>query len=237
MKRFARNKKGQFVIIAVLLVAIMIVSVGALLHSAVTYYKHEPWEEYSTLIGDIELNSRRLLELSLVNYTQTENLNVLNASLSQWRLDLKRMYPGSDIDLDFTLQTGSLSLYGESLTFTQGLAKSWNHTVSASSARADFTLNVGYIGLEGYKFTAEAFVKLKILSSTASVVEVVVSSENNLPVTDLKADNFKVNGLPAANVTSSYIATYSLKYTIPYTGPSPPYVEAWDLRGIRVTGL
>ena len=78
MRKLIRNKKGQFVIIAFLLMAIMIISMGAIIHRAGTYYKHEPWEEYLTLISDIEVNSRRLVELSLVNYTNS------NAEL-QWR--------------------------------------------------------------------------------------------------------------------------------------------------------
>ncbi len=237
MKSFARNKKGQFVIIAVLLVALMIISVGALLHGAVTYYKHEPWEEYSTLIGDIELNSRRLLELSLVNYTQTDNVNVLNYSLGQWRLDLMRMYRSSGITLNFTLENGPTTVYGESLDFAQGLAKRWNQSVSVSSARANFTLSIGSIGLEGYKFTAEAFLKLRVIDYTANEVNVAVHAENNMPVSDLKAENFKVNGAPVANITSSYDPTYTLKYTIPYAGASPPMVDVWDNRAIHITGF
>ena len=52
------------------MVAIMIITIGTLIHRATTYYKHEPWEEYLTLIGNIEVNSHRLVELSLTNYTQ-----------------------------------------------------------------------------------------------------------------------------------------------------------------------
>ncbi len=58
-------------IIAVLFIAMMIISIGVLMHRAGTYYKHEPWEEYLMLIGNIELNCRRLVELSLANYTNS----------------------------------------------------------------------------------------------------------------------------------------------------------------------
>jgi len=61
MRKLIKNKKGQFIIIAFLMIAMMIISIGALMHRAVTYYKHEPWQEYLTLIGSIELNSRRLV--------------------------------------------------------------------------------------------------------------------------------------------------------------------------------
>jgi hypothetical protein len=227
MKRLIKNKRGQFVIIAVLLVAIMIISVGGLLHTAVTYYKHEPWEEYSTLISDIELNSRRLVELSLVNYTQTANPDVLNRSLTQWRLDLMRLYPSSGIALDFSLPSGS------------GLALDWNQAISSSSARADFTVNITSIGLYGYKFTAVSFLKMEILTfnSVANTTDVVVVDENGVLASSLKRENFRVNGLPVSNMTSSYDALRStMKYTLYYEGASPPVVEVWDLRGIRITG-
>jgi hypothetical protein len=70
-----RERRGQFVIIAVLMIAIMIMSISALMHRAVTYYRHEPWEEYLALIGNIELNSHRLVELSLANYTNPIKVN------------------------------------------------------------------------------------------------------------------------------------------------------------------
>ena len=37
--KVAQNNRGQFVIIAVLMAAIMIVSIGAIMHNAATYYK------------------------------------------------------------------------------------------------------------------------------------------------------------------------------------------------------
>ena len=226
MRRFKRNKKGQFVIIAVLLVAIMIVSIGALLHGAITYYKHEPWEEYSTLIRDVELNSRQLLELSLVDYTQTGNPNVLNDNLNSWQQDLLRMYPGSGITLEFTLAN-------------EGLVHVWNQPESFSSAKANFTLGISSMGIAGYEFTAEMFLRLNIIKYDASTnqVTLMVIGDNNVPISNLRSGNFKVNNAAINNVTSIYDPAYgALKYVISYQGPSPPTVEVWDQRGIHVIG-
>lgn len=237
MKRFARNKKGQFIIIAVLLVSIMIVSIGALLHTAATYYKHEPWEEYSTVISDIELNTRRLLQISLVDYTRTNNSNVLNNSLTKWQSDLSKIYPEKGITLDFNLTTGSTTIYGQPLTFSQGLATKWTGSVGSSSAMANFTITIKSIGLAGYKFTAEAFMKLVVTEydPISNRVVVVVYGENNIPISDLKKDNFKVNSLPIINMTSQYNPTFAaITYAIYYQGVSPPVVEVTDYRGIRV---
>jgi len=94
MKATQKNR-GQFVIIAVLMAAIMIVSIGAVMHNAVTYYKSEPWEEYTTIIGNIELNSRRLLELSSSHDEFAVNFN-------NWQSDLLHLYPSAGIKLTYT---------------------------------------------------------------------------------------------------------------------------------------
>ena len=239
MRSFKRNKKGQFVIIAVLLVAIMIVSIGALLHGAVTYYKHEPWEEYSTLIRDVELNSRQLLELSLVNYTQTGNQNVLNESLSRWQKDLLRIYPGVGINLEFTLANGLTTVDVRNLNFEQGLVRDWNQIVSYSAAKANFSLSISSMGITGYAFTAEILLKLDIVryDQDASTVTLIVTSENGDQVSNLNQGNFRVNNNPVNSVTSSLDqVSNALKYTIDYQGPSPPLVEVWDQRGIHIIG-
>jgi hypothetical protein len=221
-----------------MLVAIMIISIGTLLHNAVTYYRHEPWEEYSTLIGDIELNTHRLLELSLVEYAKTDDVNVLNSNLNKWQSNLSSIYPNSGIYLGFTVKNETINIYGNNIDFTNGLAKRWNQSTSASSARANFTLGIASIGLEGYEFTAEAFLKVSIVSNSSSTrsVEVVVYKEDNMTISDLKKANFKVNSVNVVNMTASYVRTLGVvTYKIYYQGVSPPMIEVWDQRGIYVT--
>jgi len=134
----SKTNRGQFIIIAVLMIAIMVVSIGAIMHNAVTYYRSEPWEEYTTLIGNIELNSQRLLELSLDKYVQTSDINIFQSNFDKWQSDLLSLYPGAGINLHCTLQDASI--------FS-----------GSAHAKATFTLNITSIGLAGYKFTAEAF--------------------------------------------------------------------------------
>jgi hypothetical protein len=225
MKKFAGNKKGQFVLIAVLLVAIMLISTGALMHGAVTYYKHEPWEEYLTLIANIELNSRRLVELSLANYTQTLDDSILEANLDNWQTNLNTMYPSSGIALTAT---------------SMELIHTWNQTAAISSGQSDFTLNISSIGLTGYKFTAKAFLKLKILNANSENVTVTVKAEDNKPLTDLSKNNFQV--IEPANttitkVTPLYHSTEVYVYVIRCEAPitNPVTVTVWDQRGIFAT--
>jgi hypothetical protein len=91
----AKTNRGQFIIIAVLMAAIMIVSIGAIMHNAVTYYRSEPWEEYTTLVGNIELNSQHLVELS-------NDQNEFEDNFDGWQSDLTRLYPGAGIKLSYT---------------------------------------------------------------------------------------------------------------------------------------
>jgi len=133
MMKSSRKKRGQFVIIAVMLTAIMMVSIGALMHGAITYYKHEPWEEYSTLIGDIEINSRRLVELSLADYSNSlvEDNSTLGVYLGNWQTDLIRIYPSSGIVLE-----------SNPLSYELKNSSRVNSTTSESMARAAFHLTL-----------------------------------------------------------------------------------------------
>jgi hypothetical protein len=227
MKKLVGNKRGQFVIIAVLLMAVMIISLGALMNRAVTYYKHEPWEEYLTLIGNIELSSNTLVELSLTNYTnaQTPDVNILKNNLDQWQINLTRIYPGQGVSLNSTY------CY---------ITRDWNKTSSFSNATVSFTLNVASIGLTGYKFTATAFLNLTILSQTGNQLNVTVKIEGGRPLTGLGKENFRVSNssmvLTVMNVTGYYDQREALVYTIQcnQTITTPITVSVWDLRGIQV---
>jgi len=229
MKKLIKHKNGQFVIIAVLMIAIMIISIGALMHRAVTYYKHEPWEEYLTLIGAIELNSRRLVELSLANYTNTDSPdnNTLRINLEKWQTNLTAIYPG----------------YGISLGYSDCfLAYDWNETSSSSSANATFSLNIASIGLTGYKFMAKVFLNLTILNKVDNEINVTVRGEEGIPISSLRNDNFQVSIsnstmiLNITSVTSYYEPKEALIYTIKCSEniTTPITVRVWDERGIQV---
>ncbi len=213
-----RETRGQFIIIAVLLTAIMIVSIGALMHTAVTYYKHEPWEEYATLIGDIEVNSAKLVELSLASYTSGGSSSILNENLGKWENNLTVIYPSSGIILKATnsyMAAGSLS----------------------SSASADFSLDIRSIGLKGYKFSASSSLTVQIVSSdpTLKEITVLVKSESG-PIPSLTTNNFKINGTTPLAVKPFYHATYVLVYTIYYQGTIPATLDVVDQRGIHASG-
>ncbi len=240
MQRFRKQTKGQFVVIAALMIAIMIVSLGAMLHVSVTYYKHEPWEEYLTLIGNIELGSEGLVNLSLANYTNsaTTDSTVLDNNLQKWQNDMSKIYQGFGVALNYTTAHGTYNAFGTSLHYSSGISNTWLVPSSTSAANASFTVDVNSIGLTGYKFTSIAFLNLKILSASTSTKEITVTvkRENLDPVSALTATNFQVVGQNITKVTQHYDPTNVIAYVIQCSGTFtlPVTVKLCDDRGIMV---
>ncbi|MEM3551299.1 MAG: hypothetical protein QXV01_09450, partial [Candidatus Bathyarchaeia archaeon] len=208
MKKLLKGRNGQFVIIAVLMIAIMIISIGALMHRAVTYYRHEPWEEYLALIGNIELNSKRLVELSLANYSFTLNQDILKSNLEKWSVDVSKIYLGRGVTLNYSLASGYYNVYGTPIYYNLGLNHSWWKPNSFTAANATFTLDIASIGLQAYKFTAKTSLKLMNASKLTRMavksseptryiytINVTVTDENNNPITSLRKENFIISDL------------------------------------------
>ncbi|MEM3090366.1 MAG: hypothetical protein QXW17_01240 [Candidatus Bathyarchaeia archaeon] len=249
MKKLVKERKGQFVIIAVLMIAIMIISIGALMHRAVTYYRHEPWEEYLALMGNIELNSKRLVELSLANYSFTLDQGILKSNLEKWSADVSKIYLGRGVNLNYSLANGYYNVYGTLICYSFGLNHSWWKPTSYTTANATFTLDISSIGLQGYKFAARASLKIMNTSRPTIVKEptryiysinVTVTDENNNPITSLRKENFIISGLNymSFSVSQAYDGKYGVVYTIKCEAPRPSseiqmIIAVCDHRGIK----
>lgn len=214
--RLRGNKRGQFIVIAALLIAIMIISAGAVLFSAVTYFKHERWEEYLIVVDGVEAGTSNVLELSLANYTQTFNSSVLKSNLNNWGGDVKKAYSGFGAILSHSLASGLYTAYGMNLSYTLGLARTWNQRISFSAANATASLNITSVGLTGYSFTSTVFLKMNIADAlwyetkkTGQVTEgyvgvrVVIDMEGLTPVTGLQKSNFILFQVGGVNQTFS----------------------------------
>lgn len=238
MMKVMKEKKGQFIIIAVMIVAIMMVSLAATMYNVATYYEYENWEEYITLVDHIKLNTIRLAEISLANYT-AGNLGspeTLSENLQQWQRDSTRAYVDKGIVLTYDLANGSHHIYGISTPYSKGFALRWNETFSFSAANVTCNLDMASIGLTGYKFEAAVVLGLEFLNSSGKTIYVSVKKEDGMPVTDLEKNNFEVGDLNIAAVTSVYDWVYLLVYRIEcYEDiPDPVSVSVWDTRGIKV---
>jgi len=238
--KFATNTRGQFIIIAVLMIALMIVSLGATLYSMGNYYKQEQWEEYITLIEHVKQGTIDLVDISLAAYTVSEpqfDTGILKANLNSWQDDLRKAYPGCGIALTYDLINGSDQSSGSSIYYVQGLAHQWNEPRSFSAAKATITLNATSIGLEGYKFVATSFLELKILNvdPSSKLINATVLHDA-IPVTGLKKENFEVENLTITRVTSNYDPQYKLVYTVLCDNLqlSSATLTVKDQRGIKV---
>lgn len=239
--KIVKHKKGQFIIFATLIIAIMIISIGTLMYSTVTYFKHERWQEYLMIIDNIELGSQRVVEISLANYTSTFNdTQILINNLNQWQTNLTKAYPGFGVALtpfNVTLENGNQSINSHISNLTY-----------FSKASANFNFNITSVGLTGYKFVASAFLGV-ILNATYDdnelVIFVAVEKEDSTPVTNLDKDSFFINNTKLDDITNSTLTHFYemdngvlriiYRIVIPQdSAPSNVLVAVVDARNIKV---
>jgi len=218
--RLNRDKKGQFIIIAALLIAIMIISASAVMFSAVTYFKHERWEEYLIVIDGIKAGTANLLTVSLANYTQTGNTSVLKTNLNEWRQDVKSAYSGLGVILNYSLASGSYAVYAMTPNYNLGLNSSWYKSLSWSAANATLSVNMTSAGLTGYTFASAVFLRMNITevvwyskqNKQYLLIVLTVDKEGPAPITNLQAGNFvqvNVSDAPRNFASRRY---YSITY-------------------------
>lgn len=247
--RTLRERKGQFIVIAALLLSLMIVSIGTVMYGTVTYFRQERWEEYLTIVDSVKTGSGYVVESSLASYSQALNQTVLRDNLNRWIRDVRKAYPGFGVDLTYTLETGIRSAYGVSLNYSLGLARTWNQPISYLAANATFNINIASAGLAGYSFSTHSFLRMNIrdviwYSKTGkqyAVISLTVDSEGPTPVISLRQSNFgpvKLSGITKDfQVTRYYSQTYkAFTYDIWIYSitslPSSAEVTLVDARGI-----
>jgi len=264
--RMVKDKRGQFILIAALLIALMIISVSAIMYSSVTYFRHERWEEYLIVIDGVKSGTTNLLTVSLANYTQASppNGSVLQDNLDQWRYDVKKAYAGYGTMFDYSLVTATYRVYGMNLSYNLGLARTWNQRISFSAANATARLNITSVGLTGYKFTSTVFLKMNITDALwypgkkgdpgQVGVRAVIYAEGPLPVTNLQTANFILFQIDGADKAFTLFRYYesaghpagstplnAFVYEFRYSASSKPSsvvatIGVVDTRSIKVTG-
>ena len=246
--RTLRERKGQFIIIAAMLLSIMIISVSTVIYGTVTYFRHERWEEYLTIVDSVKTGSSNVLEISLAKYSQTST--VLQDNLNQWIRDVRKAYPGFGVDLSYTLASGVRSAYGVTLNYSLGLARTWNQAVSVTATNATFSINIASAGLTGYNFTAHTILKMNIRdavwwsksSKQYVIISVSVDREGPEPIVNLQKSNFpdvKLSGVSKTFTTTRYYSRtfnyfiYDIRIDSITALPSSVEVTLLDNRGIK----
>ncbi len=238
--KIVKRKKGQFIVLAALIVAVLIVSIGTIMYGTVTYFRHERWQEYLMIIDNVELGSQRVLEISLADYTSKfNNSQILVDNLHKWRTSLTNGYPGFGVALTYSGATISNG--------TRPINSVTSDTMHFSSANATLNIDITTVGLTGYKFVASAFLGV-ILNATDDgndlVISIAVEKEDSEPVTHLSKDSFSINDQSLANMSSTLTHFFEtdndvlrIIYRIVvrnYPGPSNVHVAVVDPRGIKV---
>ena len=207
-----RDRKGQFIIIATLLIAIMIISVASIMYGAITYFRHERWEEYLSVIDQIRTSSQGLMEINLANFTKirfekhAHDRSVFKNLLNRWKNDLKNGLSGLGLSVDFLSSSRLLSPpkvvggnYIPERRVYNFVKCYWYYPASVSSAYSDLTVNVSKFGLYGYRVPILIYlnteVDLSYLDEKPAQIDsltITVTREQQSPVMGLKADNFLV---------------------------------------------
>lgn len=204
----ASNEQGQFIVIAALMISILIISVSAIMYGTVTYFRHERWEEYLSLIDTLKIGSQRVVEISLANYTLNLSSTVLRDNLNKWRINLTKAYSGFGVVLNPQLANGSYQAYALNITYTLGLSLNWYSNVSFSAANVTIEMNITSIGLRGYKFISTPFLKAEILSAKYDIsdesitINMTIDKEGLKPITNLPTSSFSL----LANISGQWVS-------------------------------
>ena len=242
--RILKQRNGQFIMIAVLMIAIMMVSIVGVLYSAVTYYRHERWEEYLTILDTIKIGTTRLVEISLADYAESFDNETLVTNLNKWQINLTRAYPGFGVVLEYSNAT--ISNGSQTITSLTG------DTQYFSNANAKIDVDITSVGLEGYSFGASAFLGVTLNATYINggddlLIYLEVEKEGSIPVPKLKKDNFVINGTvlsdyPSTKLTHDYYmdnGVVRIVYEIIVRNLTPKLstvrVDVIDSRYIQVT--
>jgi len=223
------------------------------MYGAVTYFRHERWEEYLTVIDTVKTSSNRLVEISLANYTLTGNQTVLRVNLERWQRDLMNTYTSLGVVLAWNLANSTQAAYNVTIPYSMGLAKDWNKQKSFSAANVTFALNITSVGLYGYKFVAPVFLQMNITdalyyqSSGEVGVRLVIYREELIPIINLEAINFIEFQIDGNNKNFSFYRYFDSQtinafvYELRYSSQTQPSnitasIGVVDSRGIKVVG-
>ncbi|MHA1710944.1 MAG: hypothetical protein ACTSUS_02595, partial [Candidatus Freyarchaeota archaeon] len=215
----ARRKQGQFIIIAALMVAIIMISAAAVMYSTLTQFRHERAGEYVSVVDSIRASTQRLMEICLANYTKNyyeeggkerETIdNYTRSTLNRWEEDLRETYAGLGLDVNFTRGRKLLApakTIGDcpiperwiNLTYVKCY---WYYPEAISSFYAGLKLNASKLGLHGYETSVLIYLNASLdigyiyqepPLSDIDHLNITVTRENQMPVPGLTTDNFLV---------------------------------------------
>jgi len=241
MKKKSRGNKGQFSIIAALLVSVILVAAVIMTYSMI---RHGPLQESPkvlTSIGEMNLSIKRILDFTVGYYGSilqvTGNSTYAKALAASYLLsglvNIARSHPEWNPSFDVVFQQTSTL---------------WFMPESSSMGNISVTYSLSGLGVQGVKYETSSFLKVTILEPiNADEARVIVVREDNEPELRLETENFFFYNYSYSDSTWKLVnpesdpvafsnGTYILE--IPSGVDQGAYsIQVVDARGIKATAF
>jgi len=184
MKSFKVNRKGQFTIIAALLVAVVLIAAVMSTYAAIRYNPLQEQPQVLSAIDEINLALKQVLGFTVGYYGSvlqvTGNISYARTLASNY------------------LQSGLTNIgdvrpeWGTSFNVTTlDLRTGWFSNESYSSGNLSVTYDLTGIGVYGMTFTASSRLDVQILADSHSQAVLSISKDNDEPLVNLAKQNLK----------------------------------------------
>ena len=235
----SRANKGQFSIIAALLVSVILVTAVISTYSMVRYAPIQDSPTVLTAMGEMNADIKRILDHTVGYYgsilkvtgNSTYAQSLTTSYLSSGLVQIAHSHPEWNPSF--------------SLNFEQ-VSTRWYMPESYSVGNISLTYSLGSLGIEGVTYETSSALKVTMLSSGSGVAQIKVIRDNTEPELGLSEENFwfyKYNYdastwelVNPTNLIISSNGVYTL--TIPSGVDQDAYsVQVQDNRGIIVTAF
>ena len=223
MKKWVRNKRGQFVIIAALIIAALTLATVISIYEININMQSIAYKPVNEFLLGTTSDMNRALTISLARYTDsilnqgsTEDAAILGASnfMTMWKQSMLTSYSSYGIKINPTVN------------FTSTFDHNWNGNSTYSFAYIPYDFDVASYGFMGWVGSTEKYVQLQIYSATVnttvpgqtSLIFQLTQSDVNentpIPISDLlsNSETFKIGAYIPGNPFSPTDKTPTLVY-------------------------
>jgi hypothetical protein len=184
MKSFKANRRGQFTIIAALLVAVVLIAAVMSTYAAIRYDPLQEQPQVLSAIDEINLALKQVLGFTVgyygsvlqvtgnVSYAKTLAANYLQSGLT----NIGDVRPEWGPSFNVT---------------TLDLRTDWFSNESYSSGNLSVTYDLTGIGVYGMTFTTSSRLDVSILKTSHSQAMLSISKDNDQPLVNLAKENLK----------------------------------------------
>jgi hypothetical protein len=234
----SRANKGQFSVIAALLVSVILVTAVI---STYTLVRHAPIEDSPkvlTAVGEMNADIKQILDFTVGYYGSILKVtgnseyarNLTTNYLSSGLVNIARSHPEWNPSFDLT---------------SKNFATSWFMPESFSMGNLSVTYSLQSLGINGVKYETSSALEVTMLESDPGVARIMVTRDNSEPELGLNKDNFRFYNYTGGstwdliNPTSIIISSNGVyNITLPSGIDSDAYsVQVEDNRGLMVSAF